>query len=117
MTVSPTDPSPTEPRRNDRSALLAGRARGGDNHAYERLFETAVEHVHLFIRARLRRPDSVALRANPQSIDILQDAYLAEHDWFERFERRGDRAFVAWLCGIADHKLQMLKAHHGAEKR
>ena len=117
MTVPPTAPSPSDPPPTDPSATLAERARAGDTEAYERLFETAVERVHLFVRARLRRPDHAALRANLQSIDVLQEAYLAAHESFERFEWRGDRAFVAWLCGIADHKLQKLKAHHGAAKR
>ena len=92
---------------------LAARARAGDREAYDRLFACAVERVHLFVRLRL----GPALRGLHDSMDVLQDAYLAAHKGFDKLEWRGDRAFANWLCGIADRRMRQLHDHHGAQKR
>lgn len=89
------------------------RARQGDRAAYDQLFALHSDRALMFIRARL----GPALRAKMESIDVLQDAYLAAHKDFDSFEYSDDSAFLKWLCRIIENKIRDGQDYHGAKKR
>lgn len=107
-----SDSNDDRPDRISQADLLT-RAKAGDPRSYDRLLACATERVQLFVRLRL----GAKLRQNLDSLDVVQDAYLAAHEKLDEFEWRGDRAFVNWLCGIADNRIRQLREHHGAQKR
>jgi RNA polymerase sigma-70 factor, ECF subfamily len=88
-------------------------ARAGDKQAYDRLFALHADRALLFIRARL----GPKLRTVVESRDVLQDAYLAAHDAFERFEYTDEGAFTRWLCRIIENRIRDLGDYLGAKKR
>jgi RNA polymerase sigma-70 factor (ECF subfamily) len=92
---------------------LCDQARAGSREAYDRLFALHSDRALLFIRARLGRK----LRESVESQDVLQDAYLAAHQAFSKFEYTDDGAFTRWLCRIIEHRLCDLGDHFGALKR
>jgi RNA polymerase sigma-70 factor (ECF subfamily) len=95
------------------SKLLWERARAGDRSAYDQLFALHRERALLFVRARL----GPGLRAHLDSMDVLQDAYLAAHRDFGKFEHTDDGAFLRWLCRIIENRLRDGKDYFGARKR
>lgn len=98
------------------SPSLLAAACGGDRDAVDRLFARTADRLLLFIRLRL----SAALRARVDSLDVLQEAYLhAQRDLahFHAVGRDPERAFVQWLCAIAQNRLRDLAAWHGAKRR
>ncbi|MBI4605848.1 MAG: sigma-70 family RNA polymerase sigma factor [Planctomycetes bacterium] len=92
---------------------LVEQARGGDRQAYDRLFALHADRALLFIRARL----GPRLREKIESMDVLQDAYLAAHRGFEQFEYTDDDAFRRWLCRIIEHRIRDARDYFGAKKR
>ena len=92
---------------------LCDQVRAGDREAYEKLFALHTDRALLFIRARL----GPKLREKVESCDVLQDAYLAAHQAFERFEYTDEGAFTRWLCRIIDNRIRDLGDHFGARKR
>ena len=89
------------------------RARGGDRSAYDRLFALHAERARLFVAARL----GPRLRAGVETQDVLQDAYLAAHAAFDRFEYADEGSFARWLFRIIENRLRDLSDHVGAIKR
>lgn len=87
---------------------LFDRARAGDDDAYERLFALAHERVRLYARARM----GPAARRDEESLDVLQATFLEAHQAFSGLDYRGQSAFLAWLCGIAENRIR-----RGAERR
>ncbi len=67
----------------------------------------------LFIRARL----GPKLCEKVESVDVLQDAYLAAHRDFDGFTGTDEDAFLRWLCRIIDHRIRDLGDHFAALKR
>jgi RNA polymerase sigma-70 factor (ECF subfamily) len=67
----------------------------------------------MFIRARL----GPKLRQNVESVDVLQDAYLAAHKAFENFEYFDDGSFTRWLCRIIENRIRDVNDHFTAQKR
>jgi RNA polymerase sigma-70 factor (ECF subfamily) len=93
--------------------ILCRKAKSGDRDAYDRLFALHSDRVLMFIRARL----GPKLRNNVESIDVLQDAYLAAHKAFENFEYVDDGSFTRWLCRIIEDRMRDMNDHFGAQKR
>ncbi|MBZ5500106.1 MAG: sigma-70 family RNA polymerase sigma factor [Acidobacteriia bacterium] len=98
---------------NETQGLLE-RARGGDQAAFEELFQ---RH-----RARLRR--AIAMRmdrrvaARVDASDILQDTYLEAIRRLPKYIRQEGMPFYLWLHWIAREKVLALHRRHlGAEKR
>jgi RNA polymerase sigma-70 factor (ECF subfamily) len=89
------------------------RARTGDREAYDLLFRRHADRALLFIRARL----GPKLREKVESVDVLQDAYLAAHRDFDGFVYTDEDAFLRWLCRIIDHRIRDLGDHFAALKR
>ncbi len=95
------------------TASLLQRARAGDRDAADVLFARAADRVLLYVRLRLGR----ALRAEVDSMDVLQETYAAAIEDLDRFEMRGDGAFPRWLCRIAENRIRGLADRRGAKKR
>ncbi len=93
--------------------ILCKKARSGDRVAYDRLFALHSDRVLMFVRARL----GPKLRQNVESVDVLQDAYLAAHKAFENFEYIDDGSFTRWLCRIIENRIRDMNDHFGAQKR
>jgi RNA polymerase sigma-70 factor (ECF subfamily) len=89
------------------------KARGGDRAAYDRLFALHTDRALLYIGARL----GPGLRGKVEPQDVLQEAYLAAHRDFERFEYTDEGAFIRWLCRLIDNRIRDLGDHFGAIKR
>ena len=98
---------------NSITQRLWQKARDGDRSAYDQLFALHHDRALLFLRARL----GPKLRESIDSRDVLQEAYLAAHRDFDRFEWRDEGAFLRWLFRIVERRLADLADHHGAEKR
>lgn len=92
---------------------LFEKARAGDRQAYDRLFALHAERAHLYIRARL----GPRLREKVESLDVLQDAYLAAHRDFARFQYSDEDSFRRWLCGIIENRLRDAGDYFSARKR
>lgn len=92
--------------------LVAG-AQGGDEEAYEAVFERVAPRLLLYVRLRL----GPALEARVEPMDVLQETYLQAHKSFAQFQPSGSGSFAGWLFGIADNRLRDLAEHFGAEKR
>lgn len=107
------DPAPVPPRDQQPTVVLLARARTGDRDAYDELFAQAAERLRLYLRVRL----GAELRGHEETRDLLQETYLAAHRAFERFEDRGEGAFVRWLCRIAENQIRGRLDHHRAQKR
>ena len=92
---------------------LCRQAQAGDRSAYDRLFALHADRALLFIRARL----GPHLRGTVESEDVLQEAYLAAHLGFERFEHTGEAAFFHWLCRIIENRIRDWNDYVRAGKR
>lgn len=97
----------------DDSAVLFAKAKAGDRDAYDRMFGRAADRALHYIRLRLGRK----LRADYDSLDVLQETYLEAHRAFGGYEHRDDAGFARWLCAIAERKIHGLADHAGAKKR
>jgi len=100
-------------RAEEGDADLIARARAGDRDAYDRLFAAAADRVLLF--ARLKLGDR--LRAEVDSMDVLQETYVEAHRAFPWFEDRGGDAFARWLYRIVENCIRGLADRYGARKR
>src|SRR5262249_34391259 len=105
----------TDANRDSITRTLWRKARAGDMSAYDRLFALHADRAVLFIRARL----GPRLRASVESVDILQDAYLAAHAGVGRFDypEGDDGAFLRWLFRIIENRLRDLNDRVSAKKR
>ena len=88
-------------------------AQGGEEQAYGRLFERYYERVHAIVRKRLGQ----GLRADVESLDIVQDAMVDAVRCFENFELRDEGALTAWLAAIVENKIRGTRKYLYAEKR
>ncbi len=102
-----TEPDPTDEE-------LALRAQGGDDAAFQRLYERHADALARRIHQRL----SPMLRRKVDEGDVLQMAYLSAHRSLENFEARGAGSFRAWLEQIVEHKiLYVVRQYVQVEKR
>lgn len=98
---------------NSITQTLCNKAKSGDRDAYDQLFALHSDRALMFVRARL----GPRLREKVESIDVLQDAYLAAHQAFENFEYVDDGSFTRWLCRIIENRIRDMNDHFGAKKR
>lgn len=80
---------------------LFDRARGGDQDALGRLLGSQESRARAAARAHLGR----ALRADLDSGDVVQEAYLSAMRDVHRTEWRGERSFGGWLRRIISRKV------------
>jgi len=98
---------------NTDTTTLLTRARQGETAAWDQLFVRAADRVLLYIRMRL----GPKLRNQLESMDVLQEAYTVAVQALPELDLRGEEAFVAWLCRIAERRMADLADYHGAQKR
>ena len=92
---------------------LIRRAQGGELEAYEHLFRRYYERVHAIVRQRL----GVALRADVESLDIVQDAMIDAVRGFQNFELRDEGALTAWMAAIVENRIRGTRKYLYAQKR
>jgi RNA polymerase sigma-70 factor (ECF subfamily) len=102
---------------NSTLLTLFRRAVAGDRDAGDRLFARAADRLLLFIRLRL----GAALRARLEPADVLQEVFTHAHRDLRRFQPEQssdpDRAFLHWLCALAENRIRDLAAYHRARRR
>jgi len=96
---------------------LFQRAATGDRAAADRLFARAADRLLLFVRLRL----GAALRARLDEHDVLQEVFVHAHRDIASFEAASasdpERAFVHWLCALAENRLRDLAAFYRRQRR
>jgi RNA polymerase sigma-70 factor (ECF subfamily) len=92
---------------------LVALAQGGDNSALDQLFRVYGERVQRIVRFRMGRE----LRGKLESMDLVQDAFLAAVKDLGNFEYRDEGDFLRWMSKIAENRIRdNLKRLH-ADKR
>lgn len=92
---------------------LVNAAQKGDRIALERLLARYQERVGRIVRLRL----GPALRQQLESGDIVQQVLLDAFRSLDRYETRDEAGFLAWLAGIAEHRIRDAVEYHTSEKR
>lgn len=101
------DPSLTQ------TLALVHAAQGGDRVALDRLLARYQERVRRIVRLRL----GPALRSQLESADILQQVLLDAFRSLDRYEARDEAGFLAWLAGIAEHRIRDAADYYASDKR
>ena len=92
---------------------LVALAKTGDELALERLCKVYGERIRRIIRLRM----SNELRSKLESMDLVQDTFIAALRGLEDFTYRNEGDFLRWLSTIAENRLRdNLKKFH-ANKR
>ena len=92
---------------------LVALAQGGDNSALDQLCRVYGERVRRIVRLRM----GAELRGKLESIDLVQDAFLAAVKDLGNFEYRDEGDFLRWMSKIAENRIRdNLKRLH-ADKR
>lgn len=110
---SQPDPAGSGPDAGEDSIELIRKAQNGDVPAFGSLFSRYYERVHAIVRQRL----GPALRADVESLDIVQDAMIDAVRGFQNFEMRDDGALTAWLAAIVENRIRGTRKYLYAEKR
>ncbi|MEE9392716.1 MAG: sigma-70 family RNA polymerase sigma factor [Planctomycetota bacterium] len=92
---------------------LIARARGGDQKAQAQLFEAAAEPALSYIRLRL----GARLRQEVDSMDILQEAFVAAHRDLPQADIDSFGDYLKWLCRIIEHRSLQGSEKANAAKR
>ncbi len=100
----------TDIRKTQELVVLA---QGGDNSALDQLCRVYGERVHRIVRFRM----GSELRSKLESMDLVQDAFVAAVKDLGNFEYRDEGDFLRWMSKIAENRiLDNLKRLH-ADKR
>ena len=92
---------------------LVALAQGGDNSALDQLCRVYGERVQRIVRFRM----GTELRGKLESMDLVQDAFVAAVKDLGNFEYRDEGDFLRWMSKIAENRiLDNLKRLH-ADKR
>lgn len=96
--------SPTNP-----TEVLLSRSRKGDRSALTTLLRRYQTRVLGVVRRRL----GTRLRSHVESRDVAQDVLIEALSDLDKFEVRGERAFLRWLAGITENRLRNLARSEG----
>jgi RNA polymerase sigma-70 factor (ECF subfamily) len=96
-----------------KSFELVRRAQGGDDEAYNRIFERYYERVIRIVRIRM----GPHARSFVTAEDIVQETFIAAVRTFERFEMYNESSLINWLAKLAEHKIKESVDYHHALKR
>ncbi len=92
---------------------LVALAQGGDSSALDQLCKVYGERVQRIVRFRMGRE----LRAKLESMDLVQDAFMAAVKDLDNFAYRDEGDFLRWMSKIAENRIRdNLKQLH-ADKR
>jgi RNA polymerase sigma-70 factor (ECF subfamily) len=69
------------------------------------------------VRATIRSGLGPFIRSRVDTDDVFQTVSMAAIEAFDRCEYRGERAFLAWLRGIAVCAVRSAARHHSAARR
>ena len=99
----------------DMNATLAliRKAQAGDQDALGEVFARYYNTVRAFVRRRLGKE----LRLDMDSVDIMQETFLAAVESFDKFEVRYDAGIVHWLSCIAENRIREQARYARAQKR
>lgn len=97
----------------DDSVELARRAQRGDRAALEELFRRYQDRVLRIVRVRL----GSGLRAQLESMDIVQDVFVIVQRKLPDLEVRGPGALFQWLAKIVENRIHDVQGHLFAQKR
>jgi len=89
----------TVPESSDdlsRTDVLLGKAKGGDQESWRRLFERYRKMLRAHVEARIRGFARRRLDAD----DVLQAAFTRAWQQIERFEYQGEGSFRRWLARV-----------------
>ena len=92
---------------------LVARAKGGDDDAFNRLFERYYDRVRRSVRVRI----GPKLRQHVETSDVLQATFMKAFEIFDRFEMRDEGSLIHWLAKVAEGQIRDLVDHHGRKKR
>ena len=81
---------------------LVALAQGGDNAALDQLCKVYGERVQRIVRFRM----GGELRAKLESMDLVQDAFVAAVRDLDKFEYRDEGDFLRWLSRIAENRIR-----------
>jgi len=96
-----------------RTQELVALAQGGDNSALDQLCKVYAERVQRIVRFRM----GTELRGKMESMDLVQDAFVAAVKDLGSFEYRDEGDFLRWMSKIAENRIRdNLKRLH-ADKR
>ena len=92
---------------------LVALAQDGDNSALDQLCKVYGERVQRIVRFRM----GTELRSKLESMDLVQDAFVAAVKDLDNFEYQNDGDFLRWMSKIAENRIRdNLKRLH-ADKR
>lgn len=92
---------------------LVQRAQAGESAALDELLARYQERLRRIVRIRL----GARLRANVESMDIVQDALLVAARKIDQVELRTSGAILNWLARIAENKIHDAHDYFHARKR
>jgi len=92
---------------------LIERAQLGDRAAMNALYERYSQRVLVIVRSRLGQ----RLRRKMESCDLVQSVLLASFRDFNKFEYRGEKAFLRWLSRIVENRIRDKRDFFSARKR
>ena len=96
-----------------RTQELVALAQGGDNSALDQLCKVYAERVQRIVRFRM----GTELRGKMESMDLVQDVFVAAVKDLGSFEYRDEGDFLRWMSKIAENRIRdNLKRLH-ADKR
>jgi RNA polymerase sigma-70 factor (ECF subfamily) len=81
---------------------LVALAQGGDNSALDQLCKVYSERVQRMVRFRM----GTELRGRLESMDLVQDAFVAALKGLDRFEYRDEGDFLRWMSKIAENRIR-----------
>ncbi|MDP7288105.1 MAG: sigma-70 family RNA polymerase sigma factor [Phycisphaerae bacterium] len=97
----------------DATVHLLGQYRDGDRQAIDALYDRYFDRAHAVVRMRLGQ----ALRAKVESIDIVQDAFLASLRGLDNVSCSNEGDFFHWLCKIIENRIRDQADYIHAAKR
>ena len=103
---------PREPPDHE-SLVLIRKAQGGDQAAYEQLFERYYPRVERLVRKQL----SPGLRGQLESGDVIHEALIQAIGSYEHLEVPSRPALIAWFASIVRNRLRDLHKRTTAECR
>ena len=104
--ISPEDTGPE-------TIHLLNRFREGDQEALNRLYKRYFDRLHAVVRLRT----GPKLRSKMDSLDIVQDAFLASLQGLDRFSYHSEGDFFHWICKVAENRIRDQAEHFAAGKR
>lgn len=103
------------PHRNatDATVHLLAKYKAGDDQAGSLLYDRYFDRIHAVVRLRM----GPRLRAKAESLDIVQEAFLASLRRLEDFTCRTEGDFFHWLCTITENRIRDEADRFRAKKR